>query len=216
MVRPGDTLRTNCTYNTGTARVSWGLSSSDEMCIDYVRYLPTAPHIVQPPKCARQSRAASHLLNQTTTTTTTTRAPAPSQMMYYPRQAILDSEAGGCGLNHGGRLLQPSTAMVTPADRHGFGDQAGLTSLATTTAPAPAPSLSQPPGGSHTNTMSVVAAAVAVVAAAAIALGCYVKREKIKPVFCGSTGPVYSDLGVEMGEIGDADSDVDDGDAILN
>ena len=140
--------------------------------------------------------------------------------MYYPRQAILDSEAGGCGLNHGGRLLHPNTAMATPADRHGFGDQLGLTSLATTTAPASAPamSLSQPPGGSPTNTALVVGAAVAAVAAVAIALGCYVKREKIKPVFCGSTGPVYSKLGVEMGELGGADSDVDDGDdeLILN
>ena len=72
--------------------------------------------------------------------------------------------------------------------------------------------------GVEEHPLLVVGAAVAAVAAVAIALGCYVKREKIKPVFCGSTGPVYSKLGVEMGELGGADSDVDDGDdeLILN
>jgi len=39
-VRRGDVFATACVFNTGTARVSWGLSSADEMCIDFLYYYP--------------------------------------------------------------------------------------------------------------------------------------------------------------------------------
>ena len=39
-VRRGDVFATECVFNTGNARVSWGPSSADEMCIDFLYYYP--------------------------------------------------------------------------------------------------------------------------------------------------------------------------------